>query len=344
MKRAADTESDRERTTAAPHMRALRYDGTEPHLATNHPRPQPQQAEALVRTRKAAVSAIDLELCRGMLEFNGTLGHEFVGVVDSVNGGQFGDLVGKRVVGSLAAVCGQCDMCVTGLSTHCRHKTVLGMQGRDGCLADWFTLPAGNLVPVPDSVDDDHAVFAESLASAIQSARQLTIEGKPYITVLGDGPLGLLMVQVMAKLNASVRLIGRYSEKLALCEKWRIKHRHMDDIGRRADQDIVVDCTGAPSGLDLALQLVRPRGTIVLKSMYAREAGVSSDLERPPIVMKEVTLLGSRSGPISEALAMIAHDAVDVVSLIGKRMTLNDGAAVLQAAARPAMLKVLVDV
>jgi threonine dehydrogenase-like Zn-dependent dehydrogenase len=152
------------------------------------------------------------------------------------------------------------------------------------------------------------------------------------------------MVQVMAKLNASVRLIGRYSEKLALCEKWRVKHRHVDDIGRRADQDIVVDCTGSPAGLDLAVQLVRPRGTIVLKTIYALTKGVPADIDRAPIVMKEITLLGSRWGPTGEAMSMIARGAVDVVSLIGKRMTLNDGPAVLNTAAQPGMLKILVDI
>jgi threonine dehydrogenase-like Zn-dependent dehydrogenase len=274
-------------------MRALRLEDASPRLATDHPRPDPGPNEALIRTRKAAVSAVDLELCRGLFDFTGTLGHEFVGTVESINGDDRPELAGARVVGPPAAVCGRCDMCVTGLSNHCRHKTVLGMQGRDGCLADWLVLPANNLVPVPDSV----------------------------------GPLGLLMVQVMAKLNASVRLIGRYSEKLALCEKWRVKHRHVDDIGRRADQDIVVDCTGAPAGLDLAVQLVRPRGTIVLKTIYALAKGVPADIDRAPIVMKEITLLGSRWGPTGEAMSMIARGAVDVVSLIGKRMTLNDGRA-----------------
>jgi threonine dehydrogenase-like Zn-dependent dehydrogenase len=301
-------------------MRALRLEDASPRLATDHPRPDPGPNEALIRTRKAAVSAVDLELCRGLFDFTGTLGHEFVGTVESINGDDRPELAGARVVGPPAAVCGRCDMCVTGLSNHCRHKTVLGMQGRDGCLADWLVLPANNLVPVPDSVDDDHAVFVVSLAAAIQSARQLTIEGKPYITVLGDGPLGLLMVQVMAKLNASVRLIGRYS------------------------QDIVVDCTGAPAGLDLAVQLVRPRGTIVLKTIYALAKGVPADIDRAPIVMKEITLLGSRWGPTGEAMSMIARGAVDVVSLIGKRMTLNDGPAVLKTAAQPGMLKVLVDI
>ena len=345
MKQAAETTpTNRDQTTAGMPMRALRFDGTALQLVTGHPRPQTQRGEALIRPRRAAVSGIDVELCRGLLGFHGTLGHEFVGVVEAVDGDDRTGLVGKRVVGSVAAVCGRCDMCLAGLSNHCRHGTVLGIQGRDGCLADWLVLPAGNLEVVPDTVDDDHAVFVQMVASAIQAARQLAIEGKPYITVLGDGPLGLVMVQVMARLNASVRLIGRYSEKLGMCEKWGIKHRHVDDVGRRADQDIVVDCTGSGTGLEIAMQLVRPRGTIIVKTMYARHPERSAHVDYCPIVMKEITLLGSRSGPIREALSTIADGSIDVVSHIGKRMTLNDGPAILQTAARPGMLKVLVDI
>ncbi len=325
-------------------MRALRLDGGTPRLATNHPRPQRRHGEALIRVELAGICNTDLELVRGYMGFRGTLGHEFVGVVESANGEGAGDLAGKRVTGSVDAVCGRCDMCLSGLSNHCRERTVLGCQGRDGCLADCFVLPCGNLVVVPESVDDDQAVFAQSLAAAIQAARQLTIEGKPYITVLGDGPLGLLLVQVMAKLNASVRLIGRSSEKLALCEKWGIKHRHVDDIGRRADQDVVVDATGSPAGLQLAMQLVRPRGTIVLKTMCAEHPSAAPDVDLSPIVMKEISLLGSRSGPVGDAISMLARGAVDVVSLISKRMKLDDGPAVLQAAAQPGVIKVLVNI
>ncbi len=344
MKPAADTSQSSRHTGADRHMRALCFDGSTTKLQRTHPRPEPERDEALLRTLKAAISSLDLELCRGLFGFQGTLGHCFVGRVESINGEQRPELLGKRVVGALDAVCGRCDMCLAGLSNHCRNRTVLGMQGRDGCLADWLTLPAANLVIVPDSVDDDHAVFAAPLAAAIQSARQLTIEGKPYITVLGDGPLGLLVVQVMAKLNASVRLIGRYSEKLALCEKWGVRHRHVDDIGRRADQDIVVDCTGSPDGLELAMQLVRPRGTIVLKTMTAAADTPAPAIDLAPIVMKEISVLGSRSGPVAEAVSMLARGEIDVVSLISRRMTLNDGPAVLQKAGRPGVITVLVEI
>ena len=325
-------------------MRALTFDGTSPGLVTSRTAPRPGEGETLVRTLRAGVSSTDLAICRGLMGFTGVLGHEFVGIAESVSGPDHLDVKGRRVVGAIGGFCGRCDMCQSGLREHCRERTLLGIQGRDGCLADSLTLPVSNLVPVPDDVDDDQAVFAGTLAAAIQAARQLTIEGKPYITVLGDGPLGLLMAQVMAKLNASVRLVGHHTEKLARCERWGIKHRHVNDVGRRADQDIVVDCTGSGTGLEIAMQLVRPRGTIVVKSMYARHPERSAHVDFCPVVMKEITVLGSRSGPIREALSTIADGSIDVVSLIGKRMTLNDGPAVLNAAAQPGMLKVLVDV
>lgn len=324
-------------------MRALVVTDRGVQLETRRPAPAPNPDEALIVTSKVAVGGLDVQVSQGLMEFRGVLGHAFVGVVHSVNGGD-GGLVGRRVVGSVDAVCGSCGMCMAGLSNHCRHRTVLGISGRDGCLANAFTLPLKNLAAVPDSVDDASAVFAHLLAAAIQAARQLTLEGKPYITVLGDGPLGLLMVQVMAKLNASVRLIGRFSERLELCEKWGIKHRHVDDIGRRADQDVVVDCTGSPSGLELAMQLVRPRGKIVCKTMTAPGDKLVPGVDLTPLVVHEIELIGSRFGPVGEAIAMIARGEVDVLSLIGRRMSLDAGSAILETASRPGAMQVLVDV
>jgi alcohol dehydrogenase len=328
--------------------------------------PTAQHGEAVIRLVKAGVSATDLELLKGLLNFRGVMGNQFVGVVESTDGHQASNLSGKRVVGSIATICGKCDMCIAGLSAHCRNRTIMGLHGRDGCLAERFTLPLRNLLPIPDGLDDDHAVFAGELAGALQAAAQLTIVNKPYITILGDGSLGLLTAQVMAKLNASVRLVGRQPEKLAICEKWGIKHRHADEVGRRADQDIVVDCTGSPDGLRLAMELVRPRGKIVLKSLYAlptknaspvgvfKESGrratgcpESSDpgrgLDLAPIVLNEIELIGSFCGRLNEALSVLARREIDVVSLISKRMSLSDGATILTAAARPDIVKVLVD-
>ncbi len=327
-------------------MRAIYFNGKETALDRDRKVPEPQPGEALLRPTRLNVGRLDAEISRGLLNFHGTLGREFVAIVESVEPPGDQKLRGKRVVGSITTACGKCDLCQKGLSAHCREQTILGMSGRDGCFADAFTVPAINLVPVPKNVDDDHAVFAHLAACAMQPLRQITIEGKPYITVLGDGPLGLLTAQVMSKLNASVRLIGRHPEKFSLCEKWGVKHRHVNDIGRRADQDIVVDCTGSPSGFDLACRLVRPRGKIVVKSMESPAAAADLKpllLNWTPIVLNETEVIGSGFGPIADALAAIARQEIDVVSLISKRMKLADGAAAINAVTQPATLRVLLD-
>jgi threonine dehydrogenase-like Zn-dependent dehydrogenase len=316
-------------------MNALVFDGTGVTLETRRPDPVPGQGEAVVAVRRVVVDGLDLDAARGARGFRGVLGHAFVGDVESVDGEDRRGLRGQRVVGAIEVICGRCDLCRGGIRAHCRERTVLGLEGRDGCLAERFTVPAANLVVVPEGVDDDHAAFAHPVACARQVVRQLTFEGKPYITVLGDGRLGLLIAQVAARLNASVRVVGKHPGKLALCERWRIRHRHVDDIGRRADQDIVVDATGAEDGVALAAQLVRPRGTIVCKS-------TSTACELAPIVRNELTIVGSGAGSMTEAVASIAAGEVDVVSLISRRMRLADGPAILDAARRPEMLAVLV--
>lgn len=323
-------------------MRALIHDGKQLLLRTALPTPEPNEGEALIRPLRLGVSATDVQIARGLCAFSGTLGREFVGVVEAVHGAanEFADC---RVVGSPIAYCGTCNRCQSGLRTHCHHRTVMGLHDREGCFADRFTLPVANLVRVPETIDDDRAVFALTVASALQSVRQITIEGKPYITVLGDGPLGLITAQVMAKLNASVRLIGRYSEKMAMCEKWGIKHRHVDDIGRRADQDIVVDCTGSPGGFGLGVQLVRPRGTLVIKTLLSEWNTLNAGVDLTNVVLNEIVVIGSHIGSLREAILILEREEVDVISLIGRRMTINDGPAIVSAAQQPGMLKVLVE-
>jgi alcohol dehydrogenase len=321
-------------------MRALKRDGSEIALDRSCPVPAPREGEALIHLRRAAVSATDLAVSHGLFSHRGVLGHQFVGVVESIKASSASNLIGKRVVASIVTSCGKCDLCQGGLGAHCRNRLLLGMHNKDGCFSDRFTLPVKQLVEAPDSLDDDHAVFAVEVAAALQAAGQLTIVGKPYITVLGDGSLGLLMAQVMAKLNASVRVIGRHPEQLAICEKWGVKHRHVDDIGRRADQDIVVDCTGTADGLSLAMHLVRPRGKILLKSLHSPS---TPKVDLSPLVIHEIELIGSFAGPVKEAVAAIARGEVEVLSLISKRMSLSDGPAILKTAAQPGMIKVLVD-
>lgn len=334
-------------------MRALVLNAGGVGLDAGFADPSPAAGEVLIRPTRMGVCATDLELARGYMGFTGVLGHEFAGVVEGLGKGVEKDWLGQRVVGEINCVCGTCDLCKAGLKEHCRQRTVLGIAGRDGCFAERFVLPAANLHALPDNVDDDHAAFVEPLAAAYQILRQLTIQGRPYITVLGDGRLGLLCAQVLSKLNATVRCIGKHEGKLAHCEKWGVKHRLLTDVGLRQDQDIVVDCTGSAEGLTTAMAMVRPRGTIVLKTTVAPPAAggasvaggaptpLSPDLS--PIVINEISVVGSRCGPFATAVEALSAGEVDVVSLISRRMKLADGASVLEAARQPGVLKVLLE-
>jgi len=323
-------------------VHALVFDGQKLTYDPSRRDPQPGPGEALIRPLRMGVCATDLEICRGYMNFRGVLGHEFVGVVEEVNGKDTRHWAGKRVVGAINCFCGKCDMCQRGLREHCRSRTVLGIRERDGCFADRFCLPMQNLYRVPDSVDDDRAVFTEPLAAAYQVLRQLSVEGRPFITVLGDGRLGLLCAQVVNQLNATVRVVGKHPQKLALCEKWGVKHRLLDEVGLRNDQDIVIDCTGSAQGLQIAMQMVRPKGKIVLKTTVAPQASqVAVDLS--PLVIHEIEVIGSRCGPFPEALAALVDQKVDVVSLISRRGKLSDGVEAMRLANQPGVIKVLLE-
>jgi threonine dehydrogenase-like Zn-dependent dehydrogenase len=314
-------------------MRALVFDKA---LAFDGRRPMPAEGlgDSLVKVRQAGVCSTDLEICRGYMGFRGVLGHEFVGqVVESSDR----TLVGKRVCGEINVVCGRCDLCMAGLSTHCRQRTVLGILNHDGAFADFLRLPAANLHVVPESVDDDQAVFVEPLAAAFQVLKQVKLDSRKWVTVLGDGRLGLLVAQVLQTTGCPVRVIGRHAGKLALCEKWSIRSRAVADVIPKRDQDVVVDCTGSPEGFELACQLVRPRGTIVLKSTFAS----GKPLNLAPVVIDEISVIGSRCGPFKEAIGALARKEIDVVSLIHRRTKLEQGVEAMALAGMPGVLKVI---
>lgn len=314
-------------------MRALVFDNTL-SFRPRHPDPVAEAGDTLVRVRQAGICATDLEITRGYMGFHGVLGHEFVGeVVQSPQR----DLIGKRVAGEINVVCGRCDMCLSGLSNHCRNRSVLGILNHDGAFADHLRLPALNLHVIPDSVDDDAATFVEPLAAAFQVTKQVNLDGRKWVTVLGDGRLGLLVAQVLRDANCQVRVIGKHAQKLALCEKWSIRSRPLADIIPRHDQDVVVDCTGSAAGFDLAVQMIRPRGTVVLKTT----AAAGAPLNLAPVVIDEINVIGSRCGPFREAIRALAEKRVDVASLIHRRVKIEQGAEAMDLAARPGVLKVL---
>jgi alcohol dehydrogenase len=329
-------------------LRAIRLNGSGVVLDGRAEPPALGAGEAFIRPLRMSISPSDARLAaaRHASGHDGaplTLGQEFVGIVERLHDSADRDLrkrwEGKRIVGAVTIACGRCDMCRAGFSPHCRDKRTLGAQGWDGCFAEAFKLPIRNLVEVPAAIDDDHAVFASALAGALHTAQLVRVEGKPYITILGDNADGLLCAQVMARMNASVRLLGSRPGKFTLCEKWSIKHRHINEVGRRGDQDIVVDCTGSAASLALALQLVRPRGKVMLRQAPAGDQHIPLDL----LVDNEIELLGARIGSLADALAVLARGEIDVLSLITRRARLSDGPAALAAAANPEQVKVLLD-
>jgi threonine dehydrogenase-like Zn-dependent dehydrogenase len=312
-------------------MRALVFDGKAVGYRKQHASPVAGEGEVLVRVTAAGVCQTDYEIARGYMGFTGILGHEFVGVVEGIGKGVESQWVGKRVCGEINCVCGKCEMCAHGLSSHCFNRTVVGIVNHDGAFAELVRLPARNLHVVPGHVTDEEAVFVEPLAAAFQILRQVQIEKRTKVCVLGDGRLGLLVAQVLQRTGCALMLVGKHEAKLAVMERLKMGksvRTILDrDLRARREQDVVVDCTGRPTGLERAMELVRPRGTIVMKTTVA----AGKPLNLAPLVIDEVNLLGSRCGPFPQAIGALAGREVEVVPLITKRVTLEQAESLFTA-------------
>jgi threonine dehydrogenase-like Zn-dependent dehydrogenase len=317
-------------------VRALWLEGRALRLREDLPVPSPPSGEALVRVRVAGVCNTDLELVRGYYPFTGVPGHEFVGVVLEAAGAPA--WVSRRVVGEINASCGECATCRAGRRTHCERRTVLGIAGRDGVFATHALLPTRNLHAVPDDVPDEVAVFAEPTAAALELQEQVRVGPGDRVVVIGAGKLGNLVAQTLAATGCRLLAVGRRPRPLALLAARGIATTTADGIEPR-QADVAVECTGNAEGLELARRAVRPRGTIVLKSTYHGKASI----DMAPFVVDEITLVGSRCGPFAPALAMLARGDVDPRPLVEARYPLADAVAAFEHAARPGVLKVLVD-
>jgi threonine dehydrogenase-like Zn-dependent dehydrogenase len=314
-------------------VKALHFENNALKYTENYPTPQSARGEALVAVSRAGICATDLEITRGYMGFEGVLGHEFVGTVTK-GSRQWRD---KRVVAEINCVCGRCDMCQRGLRNHCRKRSVVGIAGRDGAFAEYVAVPERNLHEVPDAIRDEQAVFIEPLAAAYQIIQQCRIEKRTRVTVVGSGRLGLLVAQVLKTTECKLDVVGRNELTLGFCEKKGIQPVHVDDLVAKADRDVVVACTGTADGFNLAASLVRPRGTIVLKSTYAQDA----PLNLAPLVVNEVTLVGSRCGPFPEAIHALARGEVDVESMVSRQLPLSQGVEAMQMATSPRSIKIL---
>lgn len=312
-------------------MRAIVLGDDGVTLQADRPEPVPRTGEVLVRVLRAGICETDLQLIRGYHGFRGVLGHEFVGIALG------GALEGRRVVGEINCSCHTCRTCLEERPGHCPHRTVIGILNHDGAFAELVAVPERNLHVVPDTIDTDAAVFTEPLAAAFQIPAQLPIGRNDRIIVLGDGRLGNLCAQVLASFADDLLVIGKHPDKLARLEELGIEGRLLQDRPRDRGADMVVECTGSESGLPTALELVRPRGTIVLKTTIAG----TQTLSLAPVVVDEVTIVGSRCGPFELALGALANGLVDVRPLISERFELSDGLRALKRAEEPGVLKVL---
>ncbi|MDT5293308.1 MAG: hypothetical protein QOJ76_188 [Acidobacteriota bacterium] len=317
-------------------MKALRFENNQLGLS-DVPLPA-RESEALVRVRLAGVCNTDVEIVRGYAGFAGTLGHEFVGEVESAPGAP--ELVGKRVVGEINAGCGRCALCRAGDARHCPARTVLGIVGRDGAFAEYLQLPAANLLPVPDDVPDERAVFTEPLAAACGITERVRVELETRVAVIGDGKLGLLCAQALqAQTGASITLVGRHESKLRIARSRGVRTVMVDKLPSSFDLafDVTIEASGSEDGFSTALRLLRPRGTLVLKSTFHG----TTEFNAAPLVVDEITIVGSRCGRFRPALELLRRGAVETDALIQEVFPLAEGVRALERAAAPGVLKVL---
>lgn len=290
--------------------------------------------EAIVRVLLSGICNTDIEITRGYAGFKGTIGHEFVGIVEDAPGGK---LVGQRVVGEINAGCGECELCRAGDPRHCPKRTVLGIVGRDGAHAEFLRLPLMNLLPVPERIADEHAVFAEPLAAACGILDRTPVTKDKNVAVIGDGKLGLLCAQAMALTGASVLLIGKHPEKLRIAERRGIETATAQNATRRKREfDVVVEASGSASAFKTAVGLLRPRGVLVLKSTFHG----TTEIHAATIVVDEISIIGSRCGRLAPALDLLKKGAIDVDSLISEEYPLRDGLLAMERAAKKGILKV----
>jgi len=315
-------------------MKALRFENSKLFLGDiDIPS---RESETLVRVVKSGICNTDIEIVRGYAGFDGTIGHEFVGVVEeSIDSPE---LVGKRVVGEINVGCNVCDWCKTYDSRHCPNRTVLGIINRDGCHAEFLTLPARNLLELPDEISDNQAVFIEPLAAAYGILEQVDVSSETKVAVIGDGKLGILCAWSLGLESENVVLIGKHQEKLDIAEKGKVEGILLEEAMKiRREFDVVVEASGSESGFETALDLVKPRGKLILKSTFHGKPSWESSR----VVVDEITIVGSRCGIFSPVLDLLRTRAVDVESLIAAEFSIADAVKAMDEATKKGVMKVV---
>lgn len=321
-------------------MRAIVFD-EEIRLVEDCEKPVPKKGEALIKVKVVGICNTDYEISKGYMGYKGILGHEFAGVVEEVNADDK-SWVGKRVVGEINCGCKVCDFCKEGLERHCPNRSTLGIWKREGCFSQYVCLPTSNLLEIPNNVNNKEAVFTEPLAAAVEILEQIHILPTQKVLVLGDGKLGILIALTLNAHNLDVVLVGKHTNKLKIAENQNVKTMLLNDLTEKDEKsfDVVVEATGSVSGFETSISLVKPRGILVLKSTIA----TGKELNLAPIVIDEITVLGSRCGQFAPALRLLEQKRVDVNPLISKIVKMDEAVLGFEFNKQKDIIKVLVEI
>mgnify|MGYP005773572733 FL=1 len=306
-------------------------------LDNNYPMPEPKKGEALIKVNTIGICNTDYEITLGYMGYKGILGHEFTGVVEKAENK---DLIGKRVVGEINCGCGECEWCAQGLERHCFNRTTLGIWKREGCFAEYVSLPEKNLLVIPDNVSDEEAVFTEPLAAALEILEQVHIPPYKKVIVLGDGKLGLIIALALSAAGLDITLVGKHEEKLKIAAEQGVKTKLLSELKIEKAYDFVVEATGSISGFETSVALTKPRGTLILKSTIA----ASKEFNLAPIVVDEITIVGSRCGQFAPALRMLEQKRIDVKPLISDIFDIDASIAAFERNKEKSSVKVLIKV
>lgn len=319
-------------------MKAIVFD-KELKLDNNYEKPVPKKGEALVKVKLAGICNTDYEITKGYMGYKGVLGHEFVGVVEDVND-EDKSVVGKRVVAEINYGCHDvnCEWCNKGLVRHCPNRHTIGIWKKDGCFAQYITLPTEVLFEVPENVSDEQVVFVEPLAAACEILEQLHIQPIQKVLVQGDGKLGLTTALTLNAFNYDVTLVGKHQNKLDIAKKQGVKTVLLDNLEIKPEWEIVVEATGSISGFETAMALTKPRGTLVLKSTVAG----AKEFNLAPIVINEITVLGSRCGQFKPALKLLENNRIDFKPFISGVYSVDDAMEAFEKNKEKDTLKVLI--
>lgn len=321
-------------------MKAVVFDN-ELKLDNNYKKPVPQKGEALIRVTLAGICNTDYEITKGYMGYVGILGHEFVGIVEEVNSADQ-SWVGKRVVAEISWGCDDpnCEWCAKKNYRHCPNRHTIGIWKKDGAMAEYITLPTNILFEVPQNVTDEQAVFVEPLAAACEITEQLHIEPTQKVLVLGDGKLGLTTALTLHALNLDVLLVGKHENKLDIAKAQGVKTELLANFNPQKIYDVVVEATGSASGFEMSMSLTKPRGVLVLKSTVA----TGKELNLAPIVIDEITVLGSRCGQFAPALRLLENNRIDFSPFISKIYSIDDAIEAFEANKSKETLKILIKI